>query len=120
MNHITGKLSSRVPFDTKGFVFVFMAKIQILRSVPTLSGLNLMSNIGGMLGLMLGLGVLQLLQLADQGWTILIHWCRTKKTLMLNSDTNARKTIEVQSCRQFPDVYHRVEDQSRPKEAAYT
>ena len=63
-----------------------MAKIQILRSVPTLSGLNLMSNIGGMLGLMLGLGVLQLLQLADQGWTILIHWCRTKKAMMSDQD----------------------------------
>ena len=79
-----------------------MAKIQILRSVPTLSGLNLMSNIGGMLGLMLGLGVLQLLQLADQAWTILIHWCLTKKAMMLSSDTNAPKTTEVQRSKEAP------------------
>ena len=120
INHITGKLVRQVPSKSKGFIFVFMAKIQILKSVPTLSGLNLMSNIGGMLGLMLGLGFLQLLQLADQGWTILINSCRTKKALMLNIDTNALKITEVQGFPHLPAVHHRVEDQSRPEEAPYT
>ena len=114
INHITGKLVRQVPSKSKGFIFVFMAKIQILRSVPTLSGLSLMSNIGGMLGLTLGLGALQLLQLADQGTTV-INWCRTKKALMLNIDTNVQKTTEVQSCDHLAAVYHRVEDQSMPK-----
>ena len=38
---------------------------QVSLSVATMGPLALLSNLGGVLGLMLGLGVLQILQLAD-------------------------------------------------------
>ena len=41
-------------------------KVEVNKSVPRMNFLELLASLGGVLGLMLGLGVLQLVQLADE------------------------------------------------------
>ena len=49
------------------------------KSVLTVTGINLMSNLGGILGLMLGLGLLQITELLDRGINSLLVCCMEKK-----------------------------------------
>ena len=43
-----------------------LLKVEVNKSVPRMNFLELLASLGGVLGLMLGLGVLQLVQLADE------------------------------------------------------
>ena len=43
-----------------------MSQVEVNKSVPRMNFLELLASLGGVLGLMLGLGVLQLVQLAGE------------------------------------------------------
>ena len=49
------------------------------KSVLTVTGINLMSNLGGSLGLMLGLGLLQITEILDRAINNLLEFCKEKK-----------------------------------------
>ena len=59
-------------------------KVPVSESVPTMSGPNRMSYIGGVIGLLLGVDVFQIVQVLYQGVTPLIDCYETAKV----SDNN--------------------------------
>ena len=63
-----GKLQRTAPSSGESWIrLVFEPQVEVTRSVRTMTGFTLVSNIGGMLGLLLGIGVLQILEIIDQG-----------------------------------------------------
>ena len=55
---------------------IFAPEVEVTKSVLTVTGLNLLSNLGGSLGLMLGLGILQIAELLDWGINTLMDLYR--------------------------------------------
>ena len=54
-----------------------MVQVEVNKSVPRMNFLELLASLGGILGLMLGLGVLQLVQLADEFAQNFLDWAKT-------------------------------------------
>ena len=62
-----GLLAHRVSFDIYAVcTHTSISQVEVNESVPRMNFLEFLASLGGVLGLMLGLGVLQLVQLADQ------------------------------------------------------
>ena len=60
-------LAQRVSFDIYAVcTHTSISQVEVNESVPRMNFLEFLASLGGVLGLMLGLGVLQLVQLADQ------------------------------------------------------
>ena len=72
MAKVTGREASPSPQIN----LIFAPEVQVTKSVLTVSGINLMSNLCGILGLMLGLGLLQIAELLDWGLNTLLDFCR--------------------------------------------
>ena len=63
---MVGKLKRTAPSAGENMIrLVFLPEVKVTRSVLTMTGFTLMSNIGGALGLLLGLGVLQIIEIID-------------------------------------------------------
>ena len=70
-----GKLQRTAPSSGESWIrLVFEPQVEVTRSVPTMTGFTLVSNIGGILGLLLGMGVLQILEIIDQGMRYLLFF----------------------------------------------
>ena len=69
---VVGKLIGREPFPSHGIFLVFAPEVEVTKSVLTVTSINLMSNLGGSLGLMLGLGLLQIAEILDRGLNTLL------------------------------------------------
>ena len=70
-----GKLQRTAPSSGESWIrLVFEPQVEVTRSVPTMTGFTLVSNIGGILGLLLGIGVLQILEIIDQGMRYLLFF----------------------------------------------
>ena len=67
----------KVPNNELNRVFIkFSSTVDVTESVPLMTELDLISSLGGLLGLTLGLGFLQLAELLEQGLASLGHSCR--------------------------------------------
>ena len=67
----------KVPNNELNRVFIkFSSTVDVTESVPLMTELDLISSLGGLLGLTLGLGFLQLAELLEQGLAKLGHTCR--------------------------------------------
>ena len=65
---IVGKLQRTAPSASDNWIrLIFQPQVEVTRSVLTMTGFTLMANIGGILGLLLGLGVLQIIEIIDKG-----------------------------------------------------
>ena len=74
---IEGRLVPQTPFeDYAGIILIFSSKVEVTRSEPLMTSLDLIATIGGVLGLTLGLGFLQLAQLLDRALSGLVVFCR--------------------------------------------
>ena len=62
----------RTPSPHQSIEIVIMPEVHVTESVLTMTGINMMCSIGGILGLMLVLGVLQIVELADKGLNAII------------------------------------------------
>ena len=70
-----GKLQRTAPSSGESWIrLVFEPQVEVTRSVRTMTGFTLVSNIGGMLGLLLGIGVLQILEIIDQGMNFFLSY----------------------------------------------
>ena len=70
-----GKLQRTAPSSGESWIrLVFEPQVEVTRSVRTMTGFTLVSNIGGMLGLLLGIGVLQILEIIDQGMKFFLSY----------------------------------------------
>ena len=77
---IEGRLLRQTPFeDRAGIILIFSSKVEVTRSEPLMTGLGLIATIGGVLGLTLGLGFLQLAQLLDRKVSRLVVFCRENR-----------------------------------------
>ena len=76
---IVAKLVGREPSPRHQINLIFAPEVEVTKSVLTVSGINLMSNLGGSLGLMLGLGLLQIVQLLNTGLHNLMDFIRPVK-----------------------------------------
>ena len=52
------------------------SRVFVTESIPKMTSLDLISSLGGVLGLTLGLGFLQMAELMDQGLAVLGHTCK--------------------------------------------
>ena len=67
---IVSKLQRTAPSAGDNWIrLIFQPQVEVTRSVLTMTGFTLMANIGGILGLLLGLGVLQIIEIIDKGIT---------------------------------------------------
>ena len=75
---VVGKMVGKEPSPVPNhqISLIFAPEVEVTKSVLTVTGLNLLSNLGGSLGLMLGLGILQIAQLLDRGINILLDHYR--------------------------------------------
>ena len=80
---IVDKLIGREPSPNHQIILIFAPEVEVAKSVLTVTGINLMSNLGGILGLMLGLGLLQITELLDRAINNLIKCCKEKKQAIL-------------------------------------
>ena len=69
---VVAKLVGRELSPSHQINFIFAPEVEVTKSVLTVSGINLISNLGGILGLMLGLGLLQIAELLDRGLNTLL------------------------------------------------
>ena len=76
---IVAKLVGRELSPSHQINLIFAPEVEVTKSVLTVSGINLISNLGGILGLMLGLGLLQIAELLDRGLDILMDFLREKR-----------------------------------------
>ena len=73
---IVGKLQRTAPSTGESWIrLIFEPQVEVTRSVRTMTGFTLVSNIGGILGLLLGMGVLQILEIIDHWLRCLIFCC---------------------------------------------
>ena len=86
---VVGKLIGREPsdFSKHQIMLIFAPEVEVTKSVLTTTGINLMSNLGGSLGLMLGLGILQIAELLDRGLnSLLTRYKENKKSKQSPTD----------------------------------
>ena len=71
----------KVPNNDLNRVFIkFSSTVDVTESVPLMTELDLISSLGGLLGLTLGLGLLQLAELLEQGLEALVlTWRETRQ-----------------------------------------
>ena len=77
--NLVDKLIGREPSQNHQIILIFAPEVEVAKSVLTMTLLNLMSNLGGSLGLMLGLGLLQITEFLDRGINIFLVFCMEKK-----------------------------------------
>ena len=82
---IVAKLVGREISPSHQINLIFAPEVEVTKSVLTVSGINLMSNLGGSLGLMLGLGLLQIVQLLTRGLDTLMDFIREHNWVLPNS-----------------------------------
>ena len=73
------KLTGKEPSPNHQIILIFAPEVEVAKSVLTVTLLNLMSSLGGSLGLMLGLGLLQITELLDRGINTFLVFCMEKK-----------------------------------------
>ena len=74
---IVARRVRKIPKKNVNGVFVTISSwVSVTESIPKMTSLDLISSLGGVLGLTLGLGFLQMAELLDQGLAALGHTCR--------------------------------------------
>ena len=84
----------RVPSTKKEIYITISPDVQVTKSVPTMTMLSLISNIGGILGLTLGLGFLQIAEHLDKLLVAWVSFCRKTKTAGNKEEDNIYLEME--------------------------